>query len=225
MPILLKRTLTSLQIMQFLVGASYAMLHSFVSYTVPVALTITQAPSRSASAGSSAPTATALMETLRSFVLGAASRVSSTAEGEPTLATTYSARVVPCITTTGQTFAIWLNVLYLAPLTYLFVSFFIASYVRRSSSGTVARKAKTVRERKGGVGVGDRRLSDVVHAAEQAGWDAARGVEREVYGGGEGDEVVIVESDVEREKVPMLKANGNVNGRAKRNGRAPRPRP
>ena len=43
---------------------------------------------------------------------------------------------IPCIDTEGQAFAIWLNVFYLAPLTLLFVQFFIRSYFSgpRSSS-------------------------------------------------------------------------------------------
>ena len=40
-------------------------------------------------------------------------------------------QTVPCIDTSGQTFAIWLNVLYLTPLTFLFVRFFVKSYIRR----------------------------------------------------------------------------------------------
>lgn len=76
----------------------------------------------------------------------------------------------PCIVTTGETFAIWLNVLYLAPLIYLFVSFFIASYFKRSNA---AQKAD---------GEAHGRESNVA-LAEKAGWDAARDVEREVYGG------------------------------------------
>lgn len=35
-----------------------------------------------------------------------------------------------CIDTTGETFAIWFNVLYLTPLTVLFLRFFIKSYFR-----------------------------------------------------------------------------------------------
>ncbi|GAP89246.1 putative fatty acid elongase-like protein [Rosellinia necatrix] len=134
-PTFIKRSLTSLQISQFIIGASAAMVHSFISYLVPV---------QTAASG-----------------------------------TKY--QKVDCIDTTGQTFAIWLNVFYLAPLTYLFVSFFIASYLRRS-------KAEVVR------GKTDRRLSNVV-LAEKASWDAARGLEREMYG--ESNEGVIIEDSDE----------------------------
>ncbi len=124
MPVVIKRSLTSLQITQFLVGASYAMAHSFVYYYIPVALD----------------------------------------------ATTYAPRAVSCVTTSGATFAIWLNVLYLAPLTYLFASFFVASYIKRSSA---QKKRQAVED-----------LASAGLLAEKAGWDAAKKVEKEVYGQG-----------------------------------------
>ena len=146
-PILIKRTLTTLQITQFLVGATYAMAHSFVSYSVPVALSSTQSAAASASAaannGSVAPAVVASIK------------------GD------YTYKTVPCVSNNGATFAVWLNVLYLAPLTYLFVSFFIESYLRRSG----ADKSKKAR-----------RLSNNVAMAEKAGWEAAKHVNREVYG-------------------------------------------
>lgn len=193
-PIFIKRTLTSLQITQFLVGASYAMLHSFVSYEVPVSSTTVKtslaspAETTLASAATDAPaTATpALLASLKELVFGGASKVTNAATTsvmrddfsatqanagpqftsvEETITET---QIVPSIVTTGQTFAIWLNVLYLAPLTYLFVMFFITSYLRRSN-------AESKRKGKG------RRESQVA-VAEKAGWDAARSIEAEVYG-------------------------------------------
>ncbi|KAI2637295.1 GNS1/SUR4 family-domain-containing protein [Xylaria nigripes] len=154
-PTLVKRSLTSLQISQFVIGASVAMVHSFISYLVPVE-----------------------------------------AEGSIT-----KYQKVDCIDTTGQTFAIWLNVFYLAPLTYLFVSFFIASYLRRS-------KAEDVR------GKTDRRRSNVV-LAEKASWDAARGLEREMYG--ESKEGVIIEdSDESTEAAPVHSRTNGVKANGKR---------
>lgn len=50
---------------------------------------------------------------------------------------------VPCIDTTGQSFAIWLNLFYLAPLTWLFLRFFIRSYSR--SRGAAGAKSSTRR--------------------------------------------------------------------------------
>lgn len=67
---------------------------------------------------------------------------------------------VHCINTTGQSFAIWLNLIYLAPLTGLFVRFFIKSYIRRTSASTKHPTKK-------------RTLS-------KSGHDAVRGLEREI---------------------------------------------
>lgn len=123
-PMAMKRTLTTMQITQFIVGASFAMVHSFITFIAPI---------------------------------------TKSAE------TWYLAQ--PCIATSSETYAIWINVVYLAPLTYLFVSFFIASYIKRSNA---AHKIHGKRSR---------RMSNNVALAEKAGWDAARNVEREVYGG------------------------------------------
>lgn len=175
------------------------MIHSFVSYTVPVATkaiktatadaaltTATPAAADSATPSASNP---ALLDNIKQLFLGVASKVTNAAAtgvitDETTTAeanaghqftaveeTVYEEQLVPCIVTTGQTFAIWLNVLYLAPLTYLFVKFFITSYLRRSGAES-ARKDKTRRESQ-------------VSVAEKAGWDAARHIEAEVYGTGE----------------------------------------
>lgn len=215
----IKRTLTSLQITQFLVGASYAMIHSFVSYEVPVTSTIIKTSSASpagstatsAAADSQATAAPAFLGSLKQLVFGVASKVTNAAatnvisdDASATEAnagdqftsveeTVSETLIVPAIVTTGQTFAIWLNVLYLAPLTYLFVRFFITSYLRRSS-------AESKRKGKG------RRESQVA-VAEKAGWDAARSIEAEVYG------------------TPDNAANGHGNGSAKgsTNGRVPKP--
>lgn len=193
-PMLVKRTLTSLQITQFLIGASYAMAHSFVSYTVPVAVQVNQATAGSGAAvDAAASSGGGLLDGLKGLVFGAgavghaAAPSSAGADSSASAAATtvtYKQRVVPCISTTGQTFAIWLNVLYLAPLTYLFVSFFIASYLKRTS-------AEAKRPRVGGGKAAQRRPSSHLHAAEEAGWDAATGIRREVYGEGRDAEVVV----------------------------------
>jgi hypothetical protein len=180
----IKRTLTSMQITQFLVGASYAMSHSFVSYTVPVVSTTVVTRKVASPVSSAIAIATAvpsLLNNLKNMLFGA----DATATPSPspvnehiitTTETTYSTRMIPCIPTSGQTFAIWLNVLYLAPLTYLFMAFFVSSYLRRSSAEQArAKKAAAVATTSG------EQLSNVT-LAEKAGWDAARSVEREVYG-------------------------------------------
>ena len=169
-PVIIKRTLTTMQITQFLVGASCAMLHSFVSYYAPV-----KSISAEAAESNSTDSANGAVESLRAYLFGSEESVRI---ASPNGATTTAYVTQPCIVTSGETFAIWLNVLYLAPLTYLFVSFFITSYVKRSNAANkAAGKASTANAR---------RLSNVnvdVALAEKAGWDAARGIEREVYGG------------------------------------------
>ncbi|KAF7550292.1 hypothetical protein G7046_g8055 [Stylonectria norvegica] len=134
-PTPIKRSLTTMQITQFLVGASYAMVHSFVSYTIPVTVTTTtsvpaEAPGAVA-ADSILPTvAASALDSLKQFIFGAAASPSGQAIARASLSeklatttttTTETSYITqPCIHTTGETFAIWLNVLYLAPLTYLF---------------------------------------------------------------------------------------------------------
>ena len=69
-------------------------------------------------------------------------------------------QTVPCVDTSGQAFAIYVNLIYLAPLTILFMRFFFKSYLRRSSPNT-KRDFKP------------RTISD-------AAGDASRSVEREL---------------------------------------------
>lgn len=146
------------------------MLHSFVSYYAPV-----KTMSADAAEVNSTDSANSAVESLRAYLFGSEDNGRVVSHNG---ATTTAYVTQPCVVTSGETFAIWLNVVYLAPLTYLFVSFFIASYVKRSNAANkAAGKAGTTNAR---------RLSNVnvdVALAEKAGWDAARGIEREVYGG------------------------------------------
>ncbi|KAF5024273.1 hypothetical protein F66182_3641 [Fusarium sp. NRRL 66182] len=187
-PTPIKRTLTTMQITQFLVGATNAMAHSFVSYTVPVITTHQHSAPIDATIAapdaSQETVADSAIESLKQFIWGAAEAVaaapgvsadpvaSKAANAETTFTTETHYVTQPCIMTTGETFAIWLNVVYLAPLTYLFVSFFIASYVKRSNAaGKISHKGA---------------IHDVnanVAIAEKAGWDAAKGIEKEIYNG------------------------------------------
>ncbi|KAG7127319.1 Elongation of fatty acids protein sre1 like [Verticillium longisporum] len=202
-PTPIKRSLTTMQITQFLVGASYAMLHSFVSYTVPVTVytekSASAAAAASASSSSSLPTAEAIVkasvgaiESIKNMIYGAASEsaVAAAASDATGAAAAAAAAAVPaglqaetvwvtqpCITTSGETFGIWLNVLYLAPLTYLFGMFFVRSYLRRSSAQDLKPKGKSRRESN-------------VTLAEKAGWDAAKEVSSEIYNQGAEEAVV-----------------------------------
>ncbi|KAI6839268.1 hypothetical protein KC327_g4620 [Hortaea werneckii] len=193
-PQALKRTLTSLQIAQFLFGASYAAMHLFVQYDIPistpyyVASTVQRAASSASSAAASitasassdissavaSPTATATLGALLKKLLlraageeGLAERVhrerrSNPANLIPTPGlvpdlptvpdmadkiqqfneeTFYETRwrtdwtKVDCIDTSGEAFAIYLNLLYLAPLTFLFGRFFVKAYTQRGRKG------------------------------------------------------------------------------------------
>jgi hypothetical protein len=147
-----KRTLTIMQISQFLIGITFATLHLFVVYSIPVntAYTVTNTISSAASAAvAAAPTGIATI--FRKFSLRAS--------GEPGMAERVDAprfinkaghlmnstqetkwrseyAFIPCIATEGEAFAIWLNVFYLAPLTGLFIRFFIRSYSSRGARGS-----------------------------------------------------------------------------------------
>jgi hypothetical protein len=139
-----------MQIAQFVLGGSFAMAHSFVSFPVPVFMNATEKATPSEGVASESGGSGAMLDTVKNLVF------------------------TPCITTTGQNVAVWLNVVYLAPLTYLFMKFFVESYIQRAAQQT---------ER-------DRQYSEVAATAERAGWDAARGVEREVYGASNEEAVV-----------------------------------
>lgn len=193
-PTPIKRTLTTMQITQFLIGASYAMLHSFVYYTVPVTVKTAPATEATSSVEAAKTVAASAFENLKQMIYGgAAASASVPADAATSSETVWVSQ--PCITTSAETFAIWLNVLYLAPLTYLFVMFFIRSYLRRSS----AEASKAVKGK-------PRRPSNVT-LAEKAGWDAARDVNREIYNQG-GDEAIEASSSA--------RASPKTNGRARK---------
>jgi hypothetical protein len=207
-----------MQITQFLVGTSLAVLHSFVSYSVPVeSVTSTMMPGFELGG---VATPLTFQDRLKRLVGGAAA--AAAASPSPMVGTTITTqRLMPCITTSGHTFAIWFHFFYLAPLTWLFVKFFIKSYVRRSGTEPAASKQKTFQagEKKHlpaqvqeHVRSAERRLSNVVQNAEQAGWDAAKGLEREVYG--DAGEAVVDDEDVQGLTVPEV----GVHGRAKVKG-------
>ncbi|KAH7026763.1 fatty acid elongase [Macrophomina phaseolina] len=198
----IKRSLTTMQIAQFIVGANFAAAHLFVSYTVPVstpyilvqtvssaAASAASAVSSSATAAASATSATGLGGVIKKLLFRAAGeeglaenvRDDSGNVFGPEAANTVEIRDeirwrdeyirVPCISTTGQSFAIWLNVIYLMPLTALFVRFFVRSYIKNTSQAS-----------KG-------------HATSKAAKDATHGIERE-----------------------MTATNGSANGKPHQNG-------
>jgi hypothetical protein len=66
--------------------------------------------------------------------------------------------MMTCVDTSGQAFAIMLNVSYLLPLTWLFARFFVRSYLNRK----------------------DPKQPTHMEAAEKAGMDALKGLSREI---------------------------------------------
>ncbi|KAI9711313.1 MAG: hypothetical protein M1820_002300 [Bogoriella megaspora] len=202
-PLWFKRTLTTCQILQFVVGASYAAAHLFVSYSVPVVTpyivysnvvrattaAVTAVPSSVSSAVSSAVStaSTDPLSFLKKLALraageeGLAEKVGHhrspveetihTAEQqvlEPVMETVQEIRYrnefhkVNCIDTSGEAFAIYLNLVYLFPLTGLFVRFFIRSYTKRMAKSPVKQRKP---------------FSSRGQAAVEASQDAAREVD------------------------------------------------
>lgn len=185
-----KRLLTTMQIAQFVFGASYAALHLFVQYDIPIATpykvlaTVASAASSATSAAAHAtssassevskvvetPTATAAMGALVKKLLlraageeGVAERIGIPHDNKPVLQhieeriekaaeqhhhiPTYETRwrtdwtKVNCIDTSGEAFAIYLNLFYLFPLTLLFARFFYKAYVKRTQKSRTASDA------------------------------------------------------------------------------------
>lgn len=248
-PNFVKRTLTTMQITQFLVGAGFAALHLFVSYTVPVSVahkiaeqvTSSVQPSSVASAVSSAvssvtESASAVLPTATGPALAFLWKLVYRAAGDEGLAenipvpgsslipaqqshapTAHAVqhenpvqrllhhhthtvdRVVyrteyqhvPCIDTSGQAFAIYLNLIYLAPLTGLFMRFFVKSYFRRTNPKAKHQTKHT--------------------PISKAAGDAVHGVEREI-------------ESISEEGKDGSANTGSVRGRKGVNGNAKNPR-
>ncbi|KAH6719842.1 GNS1/SUR4 family-domain-containing protein [Leptodontidium sp. MPI-SDFR-AT-0119] len=199
----LKQSLTTMQIMQFLVGTAYASLHSFLSYDIPVQVpdvegSIKTAASAVSSSVISAATSAGLGKMVMKYLYRAAGEegLAENVNGPaPTGKTSTPSSIngvqyrteyqtVPCVDTSGQTFAIWLNVFYLTPLTFLFVRFFVKSYLRRSNQ----KGGKTSKQ----------------SVVESAGKDALKGIGRELNGHANGTP----------NGTPNGKANGTPNGKA-----------
>lgn len=217
-----------MQITQFLIGVTYAGIHSFISYSIPVqVLASSTFPSLSSASPAAASAATAVAYAgygalLKKYLLrvaaeeGLAENVvranpgpeqshasrQDASSGVPKYHTEY--QTVTCIETSGQTFAIWLNVLYLMPLTVLFVRFFIKSYVRRTS------KAGGRENRHGLI--------------EKAGLDALKGIEREINENGNGHGDHALKERANGHTKANGNANGHANGSAKMNGNSQEPK-
>ncbi|KAF1844231.1 GNS1/SUR4 family protein-like protein [Cucurbitaria berberidis CBS 394.84] len=244
-PNVVKRTLTTLQITQFLVGTTFAAMHLFISYTVPVAVaykvaekvapqlntsTIASAiTSATDSATLALPTATGVAVAFLRKLIYRAAGDEGLAENIPVpgsplpvhqqqhvvaghadphhpvqnffrhhdtvervvYRTEY--QTVPCIDTSGQAFAVYLNIIYLTPLTLLFMRFFFKSYLRRTNPNAKHQSK---------------------HAISKAAHDASHGVEREIESLGQAAEDGI-SSAVKRSKDALRGRKVNANGNAK----------
>ncbi|KAF2665637.1 hypothetical protein BT63DRAFT_428593 [Microthyrium microscopicum] len=217
----IKRTLTTMQITQFLVGITFATLHLFVEYSVPVptqyyiSKTVSSAAHVAASAVSAAASrapevaaaaAPSIGAFLKKLLLRAAgeegmaqkvqappgpepgwipvSNATQAAKSEQETRWRTQYKYVPCIDTEGQAFAIWLNVFYLAPLTLLFVRFFIRSYSRRTAPSnknpkTAQRIYKAAEDAAHGT---NREVDKLGKEAEQAAGDLAQNISNKLQG-------------------------------------------
>ena len=190
-PAVLKRTLTSMQIAQFVFGFAFAVVYLFVGYDQPVQSPYmyyhnlsTALPSATAMVARAVATADVgswikkailraagdegLSSNIRNrdgYLFGHSGEQAVLAESDllnhSKEEIRYRQEYVPtdCIDTSGQAFAIYLNLLYLLPLTMLFLRFFVKSYLKRPARGEGESQA--------------RRWS-------KSGYDAAKSVEKEL---------------------------------------------
>jgi hypothetical protein len=154
-----------MQITQFVFGTNMAAAYLFVHYTIPYPSGSAALNQLSAAVSAAASTETGTLPWLKKLAFRAAGAEGiaenvGTFGSAPVQQSGYAQEMVTCMDTTGQAFAIWLNVSYLLPLTYLFARFFVRSYLNRKDPGI---KQPTHME-----------------AAEKAGMDALKGLSREI---------------------------------------------
>ncbi|EPQ32034.1 uncharacterized protein PFL1_00232 [Pseudozyma flocculosa PF-1] len=159
----LKRSMTTIQITQLVVGVQLAAAYLFIRYNplaypqgaLPspgrVLVTATEhdlASKAPASLGTSAFDGTSYNATALAAALSSSTGIASnTKEAAAVIlrSLTQSAGAdnkVSCVATSGQAFAVALNVTYLLPLIYLFVSFYIRSYKKKAAHAAAAKAAK-----------------------------------------------------------------------------------
>ncbi|KAJ6117300.1 hypothetical protein N7512_007025 [Penicillium capsulatum] len=164
-PNAIKRSLTTMQITQFVFGTNMAAAYLFVHYTIPypAGSAALRQLSKAAPAVATAATDAGLVPWLKKLAFRAAGAegIAENVGGAgaiPGSRSGYVQHMTTCMDTTGQAFAIWLNVSYLLPLTYLFARFFVRSYLNRK----------------------DPKQPTPMEAAEKAGMDALKGLSREI---------------------------------------------
>lgn len=240
-----------MQIAQFLFGASYAALHLFVQYDIPVATpykvlaTVSSVAASATSAVASAtsevskviesPAATASVGALiKKFLLRAAGeegiaervgiphdnkpvaqhieeRIEQVAQHAIPAGPRYETRwrtewtKVNCIDTSGEAFAIYLNLFYLAPLTVLFARFFYKAYMKRATrprgasqnAKAIAQDARTAeRETEKAIEAAGKRAEDQVRNSGAKAQEKTRDLVKEL-----------------REDVKKVKEGGKFEGR------------
>jgi hypothetical protein len=194
-----------MQITQFVVGASFAFLHLFVAYQIPVsvpylyhvapkiasmvATDVSSAVSTITTSVAADPLAAVKKGLLRAA--GFEGLAENVGLSQPVTSAGVQAAIPPqyiaqaeqryknelqwvhCLDTSGQVYAILLNVVYLAPLTWLFVNFFIKAYLtqlERRRSSAAAEQARIA-----SLSIGDaskgvvRRLSQAVTEMHETG--------------------------------------------------------
>lgn len=152
-----------MQITQFVFGTNMAAAYLFVQYTLPypVGSAALQHLSKAAPAVATAVAEAGSIPWLKKLALraaGAEGIAENVGGAVAAPATGYTQEMVTCVDTSGQAFAIMLNVSYLLPLTWLFARFFVRSYLSRK----------------------DPRQPTHMEAAEKAGLDALKGLSREI---------------------------------------------
>jgi ribosomal protein L22 len=197
-----------MQIIQFVIGASFAFAHLFIAYQIPVSVpytfsladltSVASAVTTDASSAVSTATATAaagVASWIKKLAFRAAGREGLAENVVNDQGETFGIDAVHaaedlkareeiryrdelqwihCTDTSGQAFAILLNCMYLAPLTFLFVKFFIRAYSERL----------------------ERRRSSTAYNLEQSAKDAFHGVARQavdaigdMHGTGDGEKI------------------------------------
>ncbi|KAI9741771.1 MAG: hypothetical protein M1834_000157 [Cirrosporium novae-zelandiae] len=190
-PTVIKRTITTLQITQFVAGVSFAVTHLFIKYDIPVMVPYLFTKDNLSSA---IPSAASTVSSVVSSVVASATasadmgtwlkKVGLRAAGQEGLAANIrnsegqqfgidavhamqdskareeiryrlDYQAINCLDTAGEGFAVWFNICYLFPLTYLFGKFFVQSYLKRTQSSTRRHASSS------GIGAAEKAGSDV----------------------------------------------------------------
>lgn len=223
-----------MQIAQFVFGASYAAIHLFVQYDIPIATpykvlaTVSSVAASATSAVASAssevskivesPAAPSVGALIKKFLLraageeGIAERVGIPHDSKPVSQhieermAQVSQHAVPagpvyetkwrtewtkvnCIDTSGEAFAIYLNLFYLFPLTVLFARFFYKAYMKRTTrprgasqnAKAIAQDARTAeKETEKAVEAAGKRAEDKVRNSGAKAQEKVRNLEQEL---------------------------------------------